>query len=632
MDSAQITPAPSAATSVTRRRATLFICGLLLTFFAVVSYSAVLTKNATIDEPTQAMSGWEELRHGDYRIETVSPPLWQLWASLGNLFSDPKPRYEKPLWQDSTWDPAAEVAWSSRTLFGTPGVDGAAFINRARAMMLLLGLGLGAMIAFWTYKLAGSVAAIVALTLFCFDPNFLGHAPLVKSDVAFSLALFSLAFASWRLGQRATPARLVAVGLLCSAVVGTKFSGVIAGPLLCVLLLARAVSRSPWPFLKWNLHSSLQRVVAGVCTGVFAAICCFAVTWASYGFRYRVAPAASVHMNMHAIYDRSRRVETTVDLNRIPSPAEVQVHPPGSVDRFVAWADGVHLFPQAMLAGLLYQHTCVQLWPAFLNGTLYGDGKWEYFPLAALYKMPIAALAACGLALFVLGPELLHQRRRLPKSRDAMALAFDSWSITCLAVPFFVFCVAALTAHLNIGLRNALPLFPFVYVAVGCAAAVAWRRRPRVTGIVLGAMAVGLTAETLSAWPDYVAFFNAGVGGPRGGIAHLGDSNLDWGQDVKTLAGWQRRNPNVTLYARLYDSIEPGFYKLKTRPLFLRPDGDFYSDTPIEPGVIALSATHLQGLYVKPDEANFYRKFRETAPLSVLAGTIYLYEFRPDRR
>jgi len=46
-------------------------------------------------------------------------------------------------------------------------------------------------------------------------------------------------------------------------------------------------------------------------------------------------------------------------------------------------------------------------------------------------------------------------------------------------------------------------------------------------------------------------------------------------------------------------------------------------------GWIAVSATDMQGLYVPPWEDWFYQPLRNTRPVAIIGGTIYVYEFRP---
>ncbi len=44
-----------------------------------------------------------------------------------------------------------------------------------------------------------------------------------------------------------------------------------------------------------------------------------------------------------------------------------------------------------------------------------------------------------------------------------------------------------------------------------------------------------LVAETAFAYPNYLAYFNETVGGPKNGYKYVTDSNVDWGQDLKRL-------------------------------------------------------------------------------------------------
>jgi hypothetical protein len=599
-------------------RATAIICALLLAMYATVSFSAVLTKSATIDEPTHLLSGWLSLRLGDFRYETVNPSLWKMFAALADVTVDLKLPPEPAIWNNCTWNtPPIETGWSCRTLYQTPGTDGGALVNRARALMLALAIAMGALVARWTYRLGGPVAAIVATMLFCLDPTLIAHGPLVKSDVAFGLDLLALAYVAWQVGERATWPRIIALGLICGAAAGTKYSGLIAGPILAIMLALRAMLPDPWDIPGHQICSRIRKLCFAAVVCVFAACCCYVITWASYGFRFGPAPSPDVRMDMQAVYERARLAETSLDIPH-PTPQQMNEHPPSLTYRFVQWADRVHFLPQPMLAGLLYQHTCVTLWPGFLNGELYGTGRWSYFPLAMVYKTPVSELAihAAGLTVLVANMRKFRQHR---------------WTILCLGVPAGVFGLAAMSTHLNIGVRNVLPLFSFIEIAGGCAAAICWQRWRRGTIIVLGALFIGLATETLGAWPDFIAYFNFPSGGEVGGIAHLADSNLDWGQDLIGLAKWQESHRDVELFAKLNYSADPRFYGLDYHPIFIVPDGpdagQWRSDIPLRRGVLAVSATQLQGLYLKPFEWNFYQRLRRLKPIAIIGGTIYLYAF-----
>ena len=77
-------------------------------------------------------------------------------------------------------------------------MDGLIFA--ARVKMTLLGVLLGAVIAWWAWRW-GDPAAVVACAAFCFDPNFLAYSPLVKNDMPIIVLLLFMA-AVWLIGQR----------------------------------------------------------------------------------------------------------------------------------------------------------------------------------------------------------------------------------------------------------------------------------------------------------------------------------------------------------------------------------------------------------------------------------------------
>jgi hypothetical protein len=106
--------------------------------------------------------------------------------------------------------------------------------------------------------------------------------------------------------------------------------------------------------------------------------------------------------------------------------------------------------------------------------------------------------------------------------------------------------VTAAGSSRNYGLRYVLPLAPLAIVWVsGLAEGGRWARRLAAIGLVGQALAVA------SIHPFELSYFNELAGGPVGGRRILADSNLDWGQGLKSLARLQRQHPelrDLTLY------------------------------------------------------------------------------------
>ena len=508
-----------------------------------------------------------------------------------------------PLAPGAGFAPDREVLWAVRTLFGTPGNDGDQIVRRARTAMLVVAVALGAVAAGWAYRLAGGVAALVAVALFAFDPTVLAQAPLVKSDVAFGLAYVGLGWLAWAAGRRLTVGRAVGLGLVCGAAANVKFTGLLTGPVLAGLLAARTVGPTPWPAFGRVVRTRAGRLAAAAAAGSVAAAVAVAVTWACYGFRYRPAPDPAATIDMPAVYAAADRAAADVAVGRPATAAEVAARGPTALVRIVRWVDVNRLLPQAYSAGVVHQSGYVAHWPGYLDGVVYADGRVSYFPLAAAYKTPVAELAAFMLAAVVglraavrkagrrrgagaehsgLRPAAKRGFARTGSLRLRSFAGERAWAVACLLGPAAAFAVAAAGTHLNVGLRTVLPLYAYADVGAGVAAAWAWRRRPRATAAVAATALSAMAVTAVAAWPDYIPFFNAVVGGPRAGLAHLADSNLDWGQDVRGLADWQWAHPGTPVYADLFLSVDPAFYGLRVnwlwvpdaagRPTLNRPD------------------------------------------------------------
>ena len=156
-----------------------------------------------------------------------------------------------------------------------------------------------------------------------------------------------------------------------------------------------------------------------------------------------------------------------------------------------------------------------------------------------------------------------------------------------------------------------------------------WRYRPRLGAAVAGALGLLLAVESFAIAPDYITFFNIAAGGQRGGIYRLGDSNLDWGQDLPALAEWQRANPEVPLYFAYFGRVDPGAYGIR----YLNLPGGFELNPqemwPPKGAVLAISATKLQGIYSTSELGTpFLKSYLKKEPSAVLGGTIYIFDQR----
>jgi hypothetical protein len=241
---------------------------------------------------------------------------------------------------------------------------------------------------------------------------------------------------------------------------------------------------------------------------------------------------------------------------------------------------------------------------SFFLGQVSGSGWWSYFPVSLLIKTPLAVILLAAAALLGL---LWARAWRL--------LAF-------LLFPVGAILAAAMTSRLNIGYRHVLPALPFVIVLIGAAVPLFWKRPAgrRAVGIGLAWAA----AAALFVHPHHLAYFNELVGGPARGYRYLGDSNLDWGQDLKLLASYGREVGDDLRYS--YNGVADVRAYGLWQPSLTTPEGEgapgFAPANPA-PGRYAISASHWQGIL--PDR-DLFDWFQRREPDGMLGYSILLYD------
>jgi hypothetical protein len=601
--------------------AAIAACAGLLILFAILSYSAVLGKSATYDEPLHAVAGFVHLHDGDFRINPEHPALFGYWSALPHSRDELKLNLDSPHWKNMLQSMELnEWPFAVQTLYCTPGNDADAFLNKSRFMFVILGVGLGALIAIWSWQLAGAMAAIIATALFALDPNFLAHSALVTNDVMLSLTMAGLAFSLWRFGGRGTFPSLAAIAICCAAAVNVKFSGLLCGPIIFFMLLLRALLPQTWRVLGMTLSTRWRRLIVAPIACVFVAIVSIVVIWACYGFRFAPTsePGGLFDMQSAVLHAKQRKLQAQSGDGVRVTPEMAAREPLGFVDSTIVWAESKRLLPQAWLWGLLFTRGTTYVQTAYLLGQRSLTGWWYYFPCAMAFKTPTATLLAIPIAIVF----------ALSRKRQA-----DWWSIISLSVVPIVYGGTAVSANLNLGLRHVLPIYPLIFIAIAIGLSRLRSQLPRAGGIIVGLILVGVAVESLAAYPNYLSFFNM-PSSAFGKINLLGDSNLDWGQDLKSLAKWRAEHRDEPMYLAYFGMADPHYYNIDEIDAPATAGGFLYatdSQIPRPPCYFAVSATNLQGIYLYDSEAEaLYRRLLTTrTPIAILNDTIYIYRLTP---
>jgi hypothetical protein len=557
--------------------------GTFVVVFAALQGVALTRTAATFDEPGGLLAGYAALARRDYRPAIEHPPLLRMWNALPLMLMSDVRWNSGPIDRSTPEEVAFPGPFAAGQRFLYADNDADRLLYPARAMTVVLALGLGVLLFFSARDWLGQRAATLALALYTVEPNLAAHGGLATNDLGVTFLMFASLVLLERLMTRWSLPRALAFVLVTAAAILGKFTALLLAP---AAILIVASGRRRGSEVTWRRAGLLA-------FGCAAAIVSGA--WVLYGFRYLPSDSTGWRFAL----DQMPLVRDAV-----PGLASVV----GTVD---AW----HVLPNAFTQGFLHGQGLVQARPAFLAGDYSSTGWWYYFPVAFLLKTPLALIA-----LALVGSAAAARGR---------VVAAGSRQVVVVASAIVVFGGIAMTSSLNIGLRHILPIYPFVIMlaALGCMAIfrrLGDRRGWQVVGVLLALCA----AEYARAWPSTLAFFNVAAGGPAGGYRYLADSNVDWGQDLKPLKAWMDRNGVDHVNLAYFGVADPAYYGMSYTPIWgttipsLTPDR---LGPPRLPGYVAASVTLLNGVPFGPAERQFYKPLRDREPAAVIGGSIRVF-------
>lgn len=492
----------------------ILIAGLFLSVMAVFMFVVMKGDSATTDESIHVLSGYEYWR-GRFSVNPEHPPLGKQIATIPLNFIKPTMpsdvRYEKAI-KDFYYDSWAETReYSQKWLFKTPDNDADQIVNSSRTVVMIFTLILGLLIFYFALKWYGWLAAVISLFLYSFSPLFLTHGHLANTDLwmtfGFFIAIISFAYYL----SKPKWLHLILAAVCFAIAILLKYSAILLAPILILLWLVyryRSDDRK-----KYNWKNFLLILVT-------LSLVTLLLIWADYGFPTDTAPKFVVDSHF----------EYTNKALQVFSP--VLQHLP---------------VPQYFKGLIMVFATSISQRPAYLLGQFSYGGWWYYFPIAFLVKEPLAfiilLLAGVG---FWIGWSID------PRSRPAgrKKLEFRDW-LLIIPPAFYIF--VTLFSKLNIGIRHLMPIYPFLFIFVGYFVSEFYERyKKSVFGLPAGKaglwflvfgfmLATWYLWASISVYPYFMTYFNELAGGPKGGSRILLDSNLDWGQDMKRLVDWLKK-------------------------------------------------------------------------------------------
>ena len=580
------------------------VAALLLAVMAALLFASVRQESQTMDEAVHLFAGIEYWRHADFGRNPEHPPLVKFLVALPLLplhlqeFAPPP----VPLFKAQDNINSVQMLYSS---------DASKTLLRARLVIILFSLTLGALVFFAGREMFGDLPALFALALFVFEPVLLANGGLVTTDMPLACLFFATSYAFFRFTARPSLPRAALTAVLSALTLASKHSGVLILPTLLLLALCDLLARhrnllreerdETLPSRPGTARSTTtrptttrptttrQRAVLYASTLLAVGIISYLGLWAAYGFRYAARPDGLQMVPTLSIYSLG-----------LPSPW---------VRNLVGLCARFHLLPEAYLFGWV-DILLIPDRPSFLFQHVYGTGQWFYLPATFLVKSTLFLLVLLALLPFA---RLQRHRREL----------------LFLAIPAAFYLVVGMLSRVNMGVRHILPVYPFCLL-LAAVAAVGLARRSRLAQIAVAAGLLLTVVSSLHAYPDYLAYSNEAAGGPSHTYQRLTDSNADWGQNLQWIRSYLDAAAPADCWIDYANPTLPlDYFGIHCRPL---PNGFGHvigaPSGPIPPrisGTVLLSSTDVDGLLWGPDEMNPYALFRDRQADAMIGHSVLVY-------
>ena len=505
--------------------------------FLALGLGEAWSDGPTFDEPVYVAAGLAAVLHQDLTLNDEHPPVPKVLAALPVLLAHPV------IPGNGRWAGNDEHSYSARF------IDAQLAAGRLRRVMFtarLVPLAETAGVAFAVFglgsELLGPVAGAFGGLLWLASPLVLGIGHLDGTDVPFALAtvMASWALARWlRLRSRRA---LIWLGLALAGAALSDISGLLVAA-AALAAVAAATFREAACLWSGARQALARTALAGLAT--------VAAVWIPYAV---LDPALLGH--------------------------------PG-------------LLPSPYLGGIGYLWAADTAAPGYLAGVSYTGGRWWFWPLSLVIKLPATALL-----LFVAGAVAWLPADPGARRRALLAVGLPA----ALLTGFFV------TMPRDIGVRYLLPVLALWAGASGALVPAVTALRPAARRAAAAGTCGLLAAAAVTTATSFPSSLSWTAPPFRPGYAVATNSNVDWGQGLYALRAWAAgRQPWVSYFGPrgLAPDPVPG-----GRPLLGTPPGRVS-------GWVAVSATALTSA-----DRSQLAWLRGYCPVRVLDGSILIYRFR----
>jgi Dolichyl-phosphate-mannose-protein mannosyltransferase len=478
------------------------VCGILLCLLLTLNVTSLRHKGLTADEPLHYQYGDRVLHSSPRRsraLDSSTMPFSSLHAMTNQSLAI----------LANTSGFSVDTSWIAQ-------------IQRGRYATIILSLLLAVYVFNWSYQLYGRQAALLSLSLYVFDPNFLAHGQLVTADLPAALMITMASYYFWQFLKLGGKGRTI----LSAATLGlsqlAKYSCVYLYP---IFLVTGAIYRRSMTATEaftsssdHNLICSVRRV--SLVTALFAGVSILII---NLGFWFDGFGTPLAKYTFKDAFFKT--VQATPIIASLPLPLPVP------------YLQGLDLckFEERMGQAWGNIYMAGQLRMNHHDGTLHGFPGYYFY--AAFFKVPIAKQI-----IFLVALVGYFSSRSQPAARG---LRREEIFLLVPILAYWIYFNFFFNAQ--IGIRHVLPVFALATIFCGRFLAAPESKLRRYTAVIL---VIWAAASTFSYYPHFISYFNEFVPDRKLAYQHLADSNLDWRGNEWYLTEYIRRHPGTIVDPR----------------------------------------------------------------------------------
>jgi hypothetical protein len=554
----------------------------MILIFAFVCFFNQKSQSVTVDEFHHFPSGIYNIRTFDWRMNNESPPLIKCFPALSTIITSPKIDLNSFENSPNTWKMGYSFMYLNKEEYRS-------IYEYGRCIIILFGCLLGWLIYIWAKELYGYQGALFALALYIFNPNILAHSTLITIDIGATCIIFLSIYCFWKYLKNRNRNYIILAGVALGFAQLAKFTALLLYPIFLVIIILAAFQNSSVS-KKEDIALKKSRSIYYLWEYSLIVVISIVIINSGYFFVDSFKPISEYHFTS----DLLKNISTFL-YNNIPLP-----------------------LPYDYIKGFDTQLTIsgggIPFYVSYLMGEHSLSGWWYYYPISLIVKNPEPFLIIFLLALVA----WIVNKKERP----------DNVTILCIWLPVIAYFIYfSFFAHIPIGIRYILPVFPLLFLACGYLfnEYMFAQKSIKVMLSILIAMYIFIA---VAVFPQYLSYFNLTSGGSQNGYRWLIDSNLDWGQSLPALKKFMDKNNIEKIKLGYFGRVDPTIY------------GITYSlaENELSEGLHAISINYLVGkpYYLLREETrelllvdmNYYQKYRKLKPSAIIDNSIYIFDIK----